>query len=101
MAAGLLCALLAACQYGGGAAPDPAESKEAKEENPAPDTGFRIMEPGEYDSKDTAVIVSVSQENEKITFLNPVVNKNYTLRYDGMTQITDKYGGAMSAASPR
>ncbi|WWR15786.1 PEGA domain-containing protein [Lachnospiraceae bacterium JLR.KK008] len=68
----------------------------AKTENA--DTGFRVMERGEYDSKDTAVVVKVSEADHKITFLNRIVNKNYTLYYDGTTVITDKYGQAMSVA---
>lgn len=69
-----------------------------EEAEAVPDTGFRIMESGEYDSKDTAVVVRVWEEEKKITFLNRIVNKNYTLSYDGITVITDQYGGALSAA---
>lgn len=98
---GLLCMILSACGSDQGVQIGFLESGgEAAEETEsvAADTGFRIMEPGEYDSKDTAVVVRVMENEKKITFLNRIVNKNYTLHYDGTTVITDKYGEAMSAA---
>ena len=95
-----LCLLLTGCQYkyDMGVISGYEESGGTKEETESADTGFRIMEPGEYDSKDTAVIVRVMEEENKITFLNRIVNKNYTLSYDGTTVITDKYGESLSAA---
>lgn len=95
-----LCVWLTGCSYdtnvitAGGSA----ENTEAKKETESVDMGFRIMEPGEYDSKDTAVVVRVLEDENKITFLNRIVNKNYTLTYDGTTTITDQYGGSLSAA---
>lgn len=62
------------------------------------DTGFRVLEPGEYDSKDTAVVVSVQENEQKITLLNQTVQKRYTLSYDGLTVFSDQYGEALSAA---
>lgn len=95
-----LCVWLTGCSYDtdvimtGGSA----ENTEAKKEAESVDMGFRIMEPGEYDSKDTAVVVRVLEDENKITFLNRIVNKNYTLTYDGTTTIADRYGGSLSAA---
>jgi len=86
-----VCLLLCGCGAARGSAPAAEEPEQA-------DTGFYVMEPDEYDSKDTAVVVGVSEENSTITFLNHIVNKNYTLEYDGSTEITDKYGQAMSVA---
>ncbi len=99
--AGLLCLILAGCGNNSDVRIGFLESGATSETETAvesADTGFRIMEPGEYDSKDTAVVVRVMEAEGKITFLNRIVNKNYTLRYDGTTVITDQYGGAMSAA---
>lgn len=96
---GLMCILLSGCEQGSGVRIDFLESGTTNEEEAeSSDTGFRIMEPGEYDSMDTAVVVSVSEEQGRITLLNRIVNKNYTLSYDGTTVITDKYGEALSAA---
>ncbi len=96
----LLCLFLTGCEYDKGVSTGGGESAAAagEETESSMDTGFRIMEPGEYDSKDTAVVVRVMEDEKKITFLNRIVNKNYTLHYDGATVITDKYGEAMSAA---
>lgn len=69
---------------------------EQQTEEEQPDTGFRVMKPGEYDSADTAVVVKISQEQQTVTLLNLVVNKNYTLEYDGTTAVTDQYGEALT-----
>lgn len=99
LAAGL-CVWLTGCDYDTKAITtgSSAENTEVKEETEGVDMGFRIMEPGEYDSKDTAVVVQVLEDENKITFLNRIVHKNYTLTYDGTTTITDQYGGGLSAA---
>ena len=55
-------------------------------------TGFVLTGPGSYDSADTAVIVKIDKAEETITFLNLIVSKNYTLKYDGTTIFSDKYG---------
>jgi len=95
----LACVLLSGCGIDKGVNIDFLKGGSRQtEETESIDTGFRAMGPGEYDSKDTAVIVSVNEEEDKITFLNRIVNKNYTLTYDGTTVITDQYGEAMSAA---
>ena len=96
----LLCIFLTGCGQETGTKIAFLESGTAGGETPEKEmeTGFRIMEPGEYDSKDTAVVVRVMEAEGKIQFLNRIVNKNYTLRYDGTTTVTDRYGEAMSVA---
>lgn len=59
-------------------------------------TGFIKSDIGYYDSADTAIVVQKSEEESTITFLNMQVGKNYTLKYDGATEIHDKYKEAMS-----
>lgn len=95
----LVCMTITGCGNGTGVSIDflkGGKGEQAEAENPG--TGFRIMDRDEYDSKDTAVVVRVSETDNKITFLNRIVNKNYTLYYDGTTVISDKYGQAISAA---
>ena len=70
--------------------------KEQQTQEEPSDTGFRVMKPGEYDSADTAVVVRVSQDQQTVTLLNLVVNRNYTLEYDGTTTVTDQYGEALT-----
>lgn len=72
------------------------ETQEALEE-PLAD-GPQVFAPQEYDSKDTAVVVRVDEAEKTITLLNRIVQKNYTLSYDGTTKLMDKYGEAVSAA---
>lgn len=72
------------------------EAQEAKEQ-PGAD-GPETFAPQEYDSKDTAVVVRVDEAEKTITLLNRIVQKNYTLSYDGTTKLMDKYGEAISAA---
>ncbi len=99
LAALLLCLALAGCENDTGVTIGFLQSGETEDaETESADTGFRIMTAGEYDSRDTAVVAGVSLEDNKITLLNHIVNKYYTLRYDGLTAITDQYGEAMSAA---
>ncbi len=99
LALGFVCLLLSGCENATNVSIDFLNSGKTEETNTdTVDTGFRVMEPGEFDSKDTAIVVKVWEEENKITFLNRIVNKNYTLSYDGTTVITDKYGGALSAA---
>lgn len=88
---GLLCMFLAAgCSF----------KKNQKETNPdntqGADTGFILTGPGSFDSADTAVVVRIDKDEEKITFLNLTINRNYTLQYDGTTVFSDKYGQSMS-----
>ena len=62
----------------------------------SPGTGYVLTGPGSYDSADTAVVVKINTAEQKITFLNLQVNKNYTLTYDGTTVFSDRYGQPLS-----
>lgn len=89
---GLLCMLLTAgCSL---------KKENQKETNPnntqGTDTGFILTGPGSFDSADTAVVVRINKEEEKITFLNLTVNRNYILQYDGTTVFSDRYGQSMT-----
>lgn len=70
----------------------------AKEKENAVDTGFTVTSVGSYDSADTAVVMSVDQENQGITFLNMDTGKSYTLYYNGTTYFKDKYEGPMTVS---
>lgn len=97
---GLMVCLLSGCQNIEKADIGFLKSGEAEKEEAdasGEDLGFRVMEPGEYDSKDTAVVVAVSEDEKKITLLNEIVQKRYTLSYDGLTIFADRYGEALSA----
>lgn len=59
-------------------------------------TGFIKSDIGYYDSADTAIIVNRNEEENTITFLNTQIGKNYTLKYDGATEIHDKYNQGIS-----
>ena len=65
---------------------------------PPPETGFVPALPGNFDSKDTAVLVAKDTENGKLTFLNLELGKYYTLNYDGATTYNDRYDQALSLA---
>lgn len=93
----LLCTLLSGCASDKGISFDMLTPGNTEETESA-DTGFKAMGPGVYDSADTAVVKEIRQEEQKITFFNLVVNRNYTLNFDGTTIIYDKYGGSLSAA---
>ncbi len=69
-----------------------------KQQAQAPETGFVPALPGNYDSIDTAVLVSKDTENGKLTFLNLELGKYYTLNYDGATTYADRYDQALSLA---
>lgn len=88
---GIICmVLMAGCSF----------KNNQKETNPnntqGADTGFILTGPGSFDSADTAVVVRINKEEEKITFLNLTINRNYTLQYDGTTVFSDKYGQSMT-----
>lgn len=70
-------------------------------ENNAMDTGFSMTTVGSYDSADTAVVMSVDQDNSSVSFLNMDTGKQYTLYYDGTTYIKDKYDGPMTISQLR
>lgn len=60
------------------------------------DSGFVIVQPGSYDSADTAVVKQIDAEASTITFMNIETGRYYTLSYDGTTIIQDKYGSGMA-----
>ena len=60
------------------------------------DTGFVVTGPESYDSADTAVLVEKDTKENKLTFLNLVLGKRYTLSYDGTTKLLDKHDEAIS-----
>lgn len=77
----------------------------AKESTKHEETAVMQQEPvyvapkvGDYDSADTAVVVHIDEEEKKITFLNLVRGRRYTLWYDGATKILSKYEKGMSMA---
>lgn len=61
-------------------------------------TGYIPAKAGNYDSKDTAVVVRINNNESKITFQTTAIGKRYTLYYDGATIFEDKYGTGMSIA---
>lgn len=65
------------------------------------DTGFIPAYSGNYDSRDTAVVISKNTEELTITFKNLELGKYYTLNYDGATAYYDKYGQALSLEQVR
>ena len=70
-------------------------------ENNVVDTGFSVSTVGSYDSADTAVVMSVDQENSCVVFMNMDAGRQYTLYYDGTTYVTDKYDGPMTISQLR
>ena len=58
---------------------------------------YTAARPGEYDSKDTAIITKVNESKETISFYNYDLEKSYTLSYDSVTEFTDKYGVAKTS----
>lgn len=65
------------------------------------DTGFVPATSGNYDSRDTAIVISKNTEASTITFKNMELGKFYTLNYDGATAYYDKYGQALSLEQVR
>ena len=59
-------------------------------------TGFIPAKAGMYDCADTAVIAGINSKEKSITFYNIVMNRNYTLSYDGTSKLSDKYQNSMS-----
>ena len=62
------------------------------------DTGFILSAPGNYDSVDTAVLVSKNVDEQTITFINQETGKRYTLNYDGATYFYNKYEETIALA---
>ena len=60
------------------------------------DTGFVVTGPDSFDSADTAILVDKDEKEGKVTFLNLVLGKRYTLTMDGTTRLYDKYGDAVA-----
>ncbi|MGN0325149.1 MAG: PEGA domain-containing protein [Lachnospiraceae bacterium] len=89
--AGICFVLLSACQPAAGNA----------DQQVAADTGFIPARSGNYDSRDTAIVISRDTEAMTITFKNMELGKYYTLNYDGATAYYDKYGQAMSLEQVR
>lgn len=85
----VLCALLVGCGEG-----QINTGQNMSEESV--DTGFILAAPGNYDSVDTAILVSKNTEEETITLLNQETGKRYTLNYDGATYFYDKYDEAIA-----
>lgn len=65
------------------------------------DTGFIPAASGNYDSRDTAIVISKNTEDATITFKNMELGRYYTLNYDGATAYYDKYGQALSLEQVR
>lgn len=84
------CLLLAGCQI--------AATGTVEETAASYDTGFIPAGVNIYDSADRAVVVKKTEEENTITLFNHPTGRNYTLHYDGTTQIRDKYGEALSMA---
>ncbi|MBE5895363.1 MAG: PEGA domain-containing protein [Lachnospiraceae bacterium] len=81
----IILVLLCGCSGGGG-----------QETSVSANTGFVPATPGNYDSADTAIVISKNTEEQTITFQNAEFGKRYTLHYDGATTYADKYGQPMS-----
>lgn len=90
----LTAVMLTAC-----ASPFGREGGEAPEPSPTRyDTGFQVTGPDSYDSADTAIVVDIKADDNKVTFLNLDLGRRYTLSLDGTTRLTDKYGGALAVS---
>lgn len=87
----LLCcfaaALLAGCGF---------QTAQTEEQHGDYDTGFIPAASGNYDSRDTAIVISKNAADATITFKNMELGRYYTLNYDGATAYYDKYGQALS-----
>lgn len=57
---------------------------------------YSVALPGEYDSVDTAVVSKISEINNTITFYNYELERQYTLSFDSVTKLFDKYGTAIA-----
>lgn len=73
----------------------------AGEQQGSYDTGFVPAASGNYDSRDTAIVISKDTEASTITFKNMELGRYYTLNYDGATAYYDKYGQALSLEQVR
>lgn len=85
---GALVCLLSGCSF-----LDPGGIQETTE---AVHTGVVKVTPGMYDSEDTAIVVKKNTDDSTIQLQNLSTGKQYTLSYDGATQVYDKYEQAIS-----
>ncbi len=61
-------------------------------------SSYNYVPVGTYDSADTAILKTISEEDRTVTLYNTVAARTYTLNYDGTTYASDKYGTTMSMA---
>ena len=61
-------------------------------------SSYNYVPVGTYDSADTAILKTISEEDHTVTLYNTVAARTYTLNYDGTTYASDKYGTTMSMA---
>lgn len=59
-------------------------------------SSYNYLPVGTYDSADTAIIKTIDEKERTITLYNTLLAKTYTLKYDGTTYVSDKYGTPMS-----
>lgn len=85
-----ICIILTGCSYSA------FSNNTETDNNQSANTGFVAAKVGTYDSADTAVISKIVTADKKITFLNIMTGKKYTLEYDGTTYFYDKYGEHLS-----
>ncbi len=81
--------LLTACGAIGAQDKEAAAMKEA---------AYTAPKTGDYDSADTAVIVDIKEKEHKITLLNLILGRHYTLAYDGATKIYSRHEEALTMA---
>lgn len=86
----ILCLFLVGCS-------NSSNGQKMKESSKA-ETGFVAPTIGSYDSADTAIVVKKDVGENTITLQNLETGKQYTLHFDGATNINDKYGEVMSMA---
>lgn len=68
-----------------------------KEEYIHANTGFKVTKAGMYDSADNnAIVIKKNVKKKSITFLNKLMNRNYTLNFDGTSKLYDKNGQAIT-----
>lgn len=67
----------------------------------ASESGFVTMKPGLYDSEDMAIVVKKDMEENTVQLQNMQTGKRYTLSYDGVTKLYDRYEQAVSMSQIR
>lgn len=83
----LCCLVLVGCTAG----------NEVSEEEPGPvESGYNIIYAGSYDSADSeAVVEAIDSKEQTIRLYNRIMDRTYTLSYDGTTKFYDKYRSAI------